>query len=126
MSFDLVVIVIVIITGALVFVFELHIAWKNRVLLGTDGDVELPEIARRPPPVQAATGRLTVGDEVVFDTFNQERAEEEGGGCAICLVEYKDSETLATITVCKHRYHVFCIRAWLKDHDTCPLCRTQV
>ncbi|KAL7115542.1 hypothetical protein ACP275_04G188900 [Erythranthe tilingii] len=119
------VLVLMVVIGALVLIAQLYFLW----LIGRREDaMQLPEVApAQPPPAQAAaaTKRLAGGDKIVFDTFIQEKAKEEGG-CAICLVEYKDGETLATITVCKHRYHVFCIRAWLKEHDTCPLCRTQV
>ncbi|EYU18972.1 hypothetical protein MIMGU_mgv1a017791mg, partial [Erythranthe guttata] len=103
---------------------HLYLLWRIK---RSEDALQLPVVApAQPPPAQAAatTKRLAGGNEIVFDTFIQEKAKEEGG-CAICLVEYEDGETLATITSCKHRYHVFCIGAWLKDHDTCPLCRTQ-
>ncbi|KAL7115543.1 hypothetical protein ACP275_04G189000 [Erythranthe tilingii] len=119
-----IVLVLMIVIAALVTIAHLYLLWSIK---RSEDAMQLPVVApAQPPPAQATTTkRLAGGDEIVFDTFIQEKANEEGG-CAICFVEYEDGETLATITVCKHRYHVFCIRAWLKDHDTCPLCRTQV
>ncbi|XP_012827746.1 PREDICTED: putative RING-H2 finger protein ATL21C [Erythranthe guttata] len=179
-----------VVIGALVLIAQLYFLW----LIGRrEDDMQLPEVApAQPPPAEAAkTKRLGGGDEIVFDTFIQEKAKEEGG-CAICLVEYKDGETLAAITVCKHRcvsmlfpwssereiiapihtnnprpltvvfetfgnkeeggahgggcaicleeykygdalagitackhrYHVACIKAWLVNNDTCPICRS--
>ncbi|KAL8496902.1 hypothetical protein ACS0TY_020545 [Phlomoides rotata] len=49
-----------------------------------------------------------------------------GGGCAICLEEYKDGEKCAVVVTCNHRFHGGCIKAWLLGHDTCPLCRAFV
>jgi hypothetical protein len=30
------------------------------------------------------------------------------------------------MTPCSHRFCLTCIDEWLQDHDTCPICRTQV
>ncbi|GER51159.1 RING/U-box superfamily protein [Striga asiatica] len=77
-----------------------------------------------------ARRQLANEDEVVFDTFTNMKEnnmkEDESSGCAICLEEYKANETRATISACSHRYHATCIKAWLKENDTCPLCRSHV
>ncbi|GFP82334.1 putative RING-H2 finger protein atl53, partial [Phtheirospermum japonicum] len=87
----------------------------------------LPQIALSslpaiPPPL-GPTGNGTI----VIETYIHENSKKgEGGGCAICLEEYKDRERRAVISTCDHRYHEACIEAWLAKHDTCPLCRSHV
>ncbi|KAG8371332.1 hypothetical protein BUALT_Bualt13G0076700 [Buddleja alternifolia] len=49
----------------------------------------------------------------------------ESVGCSICLDEYKDGESLATIDACEHMHHASCIIPWLITHDTCPICRSR-
>ncbi|KAH6757930.1 RING/U-box superfamily protein [Perilla frutescens var. hirtella] len=35
-------------------------------------------------------------------------------------------EELLQVKACKHMFHVDCIRHWLRNHSTCPLCRAPV
>ncbi|KAL0436570.1 UNVERIFIED_CONTAM: RING finger protein [Sesamum radiatum] len=67
-------------------------------------------------------------DELVLEKYFQENAKDDYdiGGCVICLEEYKDGDTRAVITACSHRFHAVCIKTWLVQNDTCPLCRTLV
>jgi hypothetical protein len=45
------------------------------------------------------------------------------GDCPICIQECTQSNSV--VTVCQHRFHLSCIRAWVcQEHDTCPVCRT--
>ncbi|KAL1557459.1 E3 ubiquitin-protein ligase-like protein [Salvia divinorum] len=44
-------------------------------------------------------------------------------GCAICLEAYVACERRATISSCGHRFHAHCIEAWLRENNSCPLCR---
>ena len=39
--------------------------------------------------------------------------------CPICL----DSVTVRAETVCKHVFDKHCLDSWLKEKNTCPLCR---
>ncbi|XP_058501387.1 E3 ubiquitin-protein ligase RNF12-B isoform X2 [Solea solea] len=51
-----------------------------------------------------------------------------GGGntqCQICFCDYTDGEKLR-ILPCFHDYHVKCIDRWLKDNNTCPICRANL
>ena len=43
--------------------------------------------------------------------------------CAICHEE--DSVVRHTLR-CNHTFHVHCIDRWLRDRNTCPLCRTKI
>ena len=42
--------------------------------------------------------------------------------CPICQCEFELNETLVELR-CRHSYHEECIGAWLKDENTCPICK---
>lgn len=46
--------------------------------------------------------------------------------CAVCLLEFEDGDSLRTLPLCSHDFHVDCIDVWLRSHATCPLCRAGV
>uniref|UniRef100_A0ACD5WY13 Uncharacterized protein n=1 Tax=Avena sativa TaxID=4498 RepID=A0ACD5WY13_AVESA len=48
------------------------------------------------------------------------------GGCAVCLAEFRDGETLRLLPRCAHAFHRGCIDTWLRAHVNCPLCRAPV
>ncbi|KAK3119236.1 hypothetical protein QOZ80_9BG0716390 [Eleusine coracana subsp. coracana] len=52
--------------------------------------------------------------------------EESGAGCAVCLAEFRDGETLRLLPRCGHAFHRGCIDTWLRAHVNCPLCRAPV
>ncbi|XP_041370441.1 RING finger protein 24-like [Gigantopelta aegis] len=45
--------------------------------------------------------------------------------CAVCLEEFQPKETI-TICPCKHGFHKKCLSEWLKQHNTCPMCKSDV
>ncbi|KAL6890344.1 hypothetical protein ACP4OV_009107 [Aristida adscensionis] len=51
---------------------------------------------------------------------------EGDGGCAVCLAEFRDGETLRLLPRCRHAFHRGCIDTWLRAHVNCPLCRAPV
>mmetsp|Transcript_47032 Transcript_47032/g.81846 ORF Transcript_47032/g.81846 Transcript_47032/m.81846 type:complete len:490 (+) Transcript_47032:146-1615(+) len=54
----------------------------------------------------------------------------EGCECSVCLEAITGSpgsrEERAVELPCKHRFHQFCLGAWLASRPTCPLCRAAV
>ena len=42
--------------------------------------------------------------------------------CSICLDKFKKNNIVNRLP-CRHIFHQNCLRDWLKDNDTCPLCR---
>ena len=46
-------------------------------------------------------------------------AFDEGTECRICLFRIEEAIT----TVCHHTFCRLCLRTWLRDNDTCPICR---
>ncbi|KAG8182570.1 hypothetical protein JTE90_007307 [Oedothorax gibbosus] len=45
--------------------------------------------------------------------------KKEATTCVICL----DTEGRMTTVKCGHRFHSKCINCWLKESDSCPVCR---
>lgn len=49
----------------------------------------------------------------------------EAPTCSVCITDFqKGSKNL--ILPCGHLFHPDCIKPWLKDHNTCPVCRKQL
>ncbi|XP_057810231.1 probable E3 ubiquitin-protein ligase RHA4A [Salvia miltiorrhiza] len=46
--------------------------------------------------------------------------------CCVCLGDFELKEEVLQVPACKHIFHVECIRHWLHNHSTCPLCRAPV
>lgn len=90
---------------------------------------------RHSPSGTPATGHITsisTGlDPVIIQSFpsfsyssvKDYRRGKYGLECAICLVEFVDSDILRLLTSCCHVFHQECIDIWLESHKTCPVCR---
>ncbi|KAI3441339.1 CASP-like protein [Psidium guajava] len=46
--------------------------------------------------------------------------------CAVCLLEFEESDYVRTLPACGHAFHVDCIDMWLRSHGNCPLCRAGI
>merc|ERR1719389_27453 len=46
--------------------------------------------------------------------------------CYICLEKLKKGEGEACQLPCKHSFDRDCLKHWLKDHDSCPVCRMKL
>ncbi|KAI0159020.1 hypothetical protein BJ166DRAFT_593224 [Pestalotiopsis sp. NC0098] len=47
------------------------------------------------------------------------------GECTICIDEMSLGEE-AVVLPCKHWFHEECVVLWLKEHNTCPICRAPI
>ncbi|XP_037458086.1 probable E3 ubiquitin-protein ligase ATL44 [Triticum dicoccoides] len=56
----------------------------------------------------------------------QQHASASGAGCAICLSDFADGETIRVLPVCGHRFHVLCVDRWLTSRCSCPTCRRRL
>ena len=45
--------------------------------------------------------------------------------CAICLTAYQEGDEMSLLP-CKHELHTQCLTPWLKQTNSCPLCRHQL
>ncbi|KAL0959357.1 hypothetical protein HGRIS_014612 [Hohenbuehelia grisea] len=52
--------------------------------------------------------------------------EDSDPRCPICLDDYKPSDLLMKLPVCKHWLHKPCLQQWLSNASTCPVCRQNV
>lgn len=58
--------------------------------------------------------------------------EDASGNCAVCLCDLKDNgddetrEVVVEINKCKHEFHQDCLKPWLNEHNTCPVCRSKL
>lgn len=51
---------------------------------------------------------------------NQDKTE-----CSICIDDISEGD-MALFLPCKHWFHEQCVVLWLKEHNTCPICRTPI
>ncbi|KAI1839923.1 hypothetical protein JX266_013871 [Neoarthrinium moseri] len=74
-----------------------------------------------PPPVSEETiaklPRVKLEEQIL--------GPELKGGCTICIDEMKLGDE-AVVLPCKHWFHDECVVLWLKEHNTCPICRALI
>ncbi len=49
--------------------------------------------------------------------------ESQENLCCICLQDLKESKSLF-MTGCQHKFHIKCVKQWLNEKSTCPLCNS--
>ncbi|KAK4145906.1 uncharacterized protein C8A04DRAFT_10264 [Dichotomopilus funicola] len=79
-----------------------------------------PQTNAAPPASETAIGNLEkkkVDDEMLGPEGKVE--------CTICIDEMKKGDEVAVLP-CKHWYHGECVVLWLKEHNTCPICRKPI
>lgn len=79
-----------------------------------------PQSNAAPPASEEALNRLerkTV-DKGMLST-------DEKTECAICIDDMQEGQK-AVFLPCKHWFHEECVVLWLKEHNTCPVCRTPI
>ncbi|KAL7144263.1 hypothetical protein ABFS83_07G000700 [Erythranthe nasuta] len=59
---------------------------------------------------------------VLFDEYMKTR----DSSCCVCLGDFEVKEELLQVGTCNHIFHIDCIRHWLHNNSTCPLCRSPV
>ncbi|XP_049394809.1 E3 ubiquitin-protein ligase ATL4-like [Solanum stenotomum] len=78
----------------------------------------------------STTERTTSIVEVVIDISDEAittpSIKGKNNDCSICIEEIKHWEMFLIFPICCHRFHYACIRPWLEENKTCPMCRTHV
>jgi len=46
--------------------------------------------------------------------------------CAICRCDWEEGDADVMRLPCGHEFHDECSTQWLKDHDTCPICKASI
>jgi hypothetical protein len=52
--------------------------------------------------------------------------DNDNHDCAICMTEFSQGDDVLLMPNCLHRFHAACIRPWLTENRTCPVCRVNV
>ena len=79
-----------------------------------------PQSNAAPPATEEGLNKL---ERKVVD--KQLLGPEGKAECSICIDEMKEGQT-AVFLPCKHWFHEECVVLWLKEHNTCPVCRTPI
>lgn len=65
-----------------------------------------------------------IDDRVVSEHFDFNNEE-----CSICLDKFDfdiENNSLVLLLDCGHHFHVHCVKDWIMEKKTCPLCRENV
>lgn len=79
-----------------------------------------PQSNAAPPATEDAIQKLEkkkLDREMMGDSAKAE--------CTICIDEMTVGDEV-TVLPCKHWFHGECVVLWLKEHNTCPICRTPI
>lgn len=79
-----------------------------------------PQTNAAPPASQDAIDKLEkkrVDDQML--------GSEGKAECTICIDQISRGDEVAVLP-CKHWYHHECVVLWLKEHNTCPICRMPI
>ncbi|KAH1065833.1 hypothetical protein J1N35_030820 [Gossypium stocksii] len=58
-----------------------------------------------------------ITEQNVWDSFRNRIS------CSICLEDFTPGEIAHSLPHCHHMFHTSCIKQWLMQHKSCPLCR---
>ncbi|KAK8693049.1 hypothetical protein V6N13_070648 [Hibiscus sabdariffa] len=61
--------------------------------------------------------------EMIITDNNNADAFGEKVPCSVCLQDFQPGETVRSLPLCHHMFHLPCIDKWLLSHASCPLCR---
>ena len=56
---------------------------------------------------------------------HNKRKKEKIESCLICIESYETGDSIMTLP-CMHTYHEECIRKWILENPTCPVCTHNV
>jgi len=57
--------------------------------------------------------------------YGEANQVQVGCDCSVCQSDYKLGDKLVKLP-CNHDYHKDCVVQWLKQHDSCPICRRSI
>lgn len=107
--------------GSLSELFEEHLQFQSIInsIIELWLDMETTDYAASPASNEALRNleRQLVDQSMV--------SADDKVQCAICL-EWMELGNLATTLPCKHIFHDNCVVTWLKERNTCPMCRRTI
>jgi hypothetical protein len=76
--------------------------------------------------LQSESNRHPVSQEIINQLPEFEvdvsKLDDEKKNCVICLQDFNNGDK-ATILPCIHIFHTECIKNWLENENTCPICK---
>ncbi|CAH1422919.1 unnamed protein product [Lactuca virosa] len=82
---------------------------------------------RQPPPSwwSAALRLLNRSNKTMVIAVEKEGVVFD---CIVCLSEVSQEDQYRKLPNCNHgvQFHAHCIDAWLKNHSSCPMCRSNI
>lgn len=78
------------------------------------------ESFRRPPASISLVWALS--SEWIDEEMLQELQQSSNSCCSICLDDFQLGKEVNSLS-CNHLFHSACIRRWLLETNTCPVCR---
>lgn len=82
-------------------------------------EYELPALA----PLRRPASDTAIESLPSKQIMANDKGEDGKASCPICMEEAMVGTTVANMP-CSHWFHFDCIKAWLAQNGTCPLCRT--
>ncbi|CAN6470297.1 unnamed protein product [Victoria cruziana] len=76
---------------------------------------------KRPPASKQVVAKLPV-IEVTEDVLSKLGKETE---CAVCRENLVVNDKMQEMP-CKHLFHPICLKPWLDEHNSCPICRYEL
>ncbi|KAK4148989.1 hypothetical protein C8A00DRAFT_38419 [Chaetomidium leptoderma] len=77
------------------------------------------------------TNAAPPASQMAIDTLEKKKVDDEmlgpegKAGCTICIDDINKGDEVSVLP-CKHWYHGECVILWLKEHNTCPICRKPI
>ena len=65
-------------------------------------------------------------NEIIRNTDQYKVKSNSKNECSICYEDYSVNNNAMKIKACKHEFHTSCLKIWLSQNRTCPLCRADV
>ncbi|XAR56506.1 hypothetical protein NMG60_11037024 [Bertholletia excelsa] len=67
--------------------------------------------------------RIYISSSTPVNTKEAPCVDQESEFCVICQTDYENQEKIGTLD-CGHAYHVDCVKKWLLEKNTCPICKS--
>ncbi|KNA10246.1 hypothetical protein SOVF_146120 [Spinacia oleracea] len=77
-----------------------------------------------PPASKAVVEKLPV-IKLESEAIAKEKLGEEGAECCICKEKLGVGDEMQEMP-CKHLFHPPCLKPWLDEHNSCPICRHEL
>merc|ERR1712087_355042 len=75
---------------------------------------------KKPPASQYALEKQCIDVKITKKRLKKNKK------CSICCTKFKLHGDATMLAPCKHIFHDLCILQWLKQNNTCPLCRKEL